>query len=168
MDYARWKRWVTASSSLTRFAEMLQLPAQQLGRFDCLLAAESPSFIQSGTDVERATAFQDHLGLSYLWILGGYELIRTVDQRCRSNPSLISAELSARARQVKKTFERVRIPLAKFEPANSHRDTDFTFAWPAYHPDRGIAWAVAPNTFISRSELAELLLGFLEALHATV
>jgi hypothetical protein len=163
MDYARLKRWVDASQWLKKLDELMLLPAQQLGRFDCQLVAASPGFATCET-IEMKMAFQDHIGLSYLWVLGGYELVRTIDQRFRDAPSLASAELRSQTSLVKRGFERARVPLAKFEPAHRHRDNDFGFAWPAYEPDRGVAWTVAQNTYVSRSELANSLLLLLETI----
>ena len=160
MDHERLKRWVDASQSLERFHEMMLHPAQQLGRLDCRLRAESPSF--AAWNVERAMAFQEHLMLAYLWVLGGYELVRTVDECFRKTSD--ASPLASRAKMVKKAFERVRIPLAKFEPSRAHQHTDSSFAWPAYRPESGVAWQVTHGTFVSRAELADELLGLLEAM----
>src|SRR6266496_1966145 len=126
MDYARLNRWVDASGTLQTFHELMILPAQQLGRLDCRLLAECPSFLEPQT-AERALAFQEHLTLAYLWVLGGYELVRVIDQRYREDPALAPEVLRTRANQVKKTFERVRIPLATFEPSRVHRKTHSAF-----------------------------------------
>jgi hypothetical protein len=49
VDYARVKRWVDASQVLEAFEKMMLLPAQQLGRLDCRLLAEFPSFLETQT-----------------------------------------------------------------------------------------------------------------------
>ncbi len=166
MDYDRLERWVSASHALASIEQFMIVPAQQLGRLDCKLLAESPSFINAGTDLERALAFQEHLTLSYLWVLGGYELVRTMAQRYHEDPKLVSDELARRTNRVKKDFERVRIPLAKFEPSRSNRGIDSAIAWPAYHAEHGVAWQLAPNVFVSRRQLADGFLELLEAVRA--
>jgi hypothetical protein len=158
------RRWVDASKALTTFHELMIVPAQQLGRLDCRLVDESPTFLVEAENADRALAFQEHLTLAYLWVLGGYELVRVVDQRYRDDPALAPEALRTRAKHVKKAFERVRIPLAKCEPSRVHRQTDSSFAWPAYHREQGVAWQVAPETFVSRAELAEALRDLAEAM----
>jgi|SRR6266496_6279063 len=37
-------------------------------------------------------------------------------------------------------------------------------SWPGYQPGRGIAWQVAPDIFVSRTDLADALLELLEAM----
>jgi hypothetical protein len=63
-------------------------------------------------------------------------------------------------------FERLRMPLAKFEAAGRHKKTDLKIAYPALNSQHGIAWQVSENTFISRGELADEFLALLESWRA--
>lgn len=170
MRSPRLDRWVTASWALSSLDEVMPVQAQLLGRLDCRLVGESASLANLGLSSNalaesiRGLAFLDHLGMSYLWVLGGYELVRTMYERYAENRDLVTPELLEETRRVKEAFVRVRIPLAKWQAAHAHRDTDFAFAWPAYDTQRGVAWKVAPDVFVSRGELADRLLGLLEVL----
>lgn len=101
-------------------------------------------------------------------MLGGYELVRTVDQRLRepSFGSSRAAESSLpRARIVKAQFERVRVPLAKFEPARRYTG-DSLFAQPGLNPARAVGWWVNADEFIERRQLGDAPLELLEEIAA--
>jgi hypothetical protein len=139
------------------------IPAQGLGWLDCQLIAEDARLAEAPPfEHARPMALNEQITLSYLWVLGGYELVRTIDQRHAADERLQS--MSPKLSQLKRTFARVRVPLAKFEPASRHRDTDTPFAWPARHPTLGSAWRVADNEFISRRELSNEMLDLLESM----
>lgn len=162
----RLERWCDASHSLAQFEHPLAVIAQQLGRMDCELDAEWARY--SGLDEKQREAdgeiqaFNRILTHSYLWVLGAYELVRTMESLAK----LLGDESADRRQQiqaVKQDFARLRMPLAKLEPASSH-ETDYAIALPHWYPDRGIAWAVADGVYISRADLADDLLALLEAL----
>jgi hypothetical protein len=105
----------------------------------------------------------DSIGLSYLWILGAFEAIRTIDQRFYELKE--AAEIRKKASTaLKHSYGRVRIPLAKLEASNRHKNTDYAFARPGIDDERGIAWEVAKDVVISRSQLSDEFLEFLEGL----
>ncbi len=142
---------------------------QALGRLDARLIDEERRFTappdlppEDSVLFDDNEAFQDHLLLSYLWVLGAYELVRSIDQQCGDSAKAIGQPLVKEIRAVKQLFARVRVPLAKFEPARAHRDTDWRIAWPNVQPDSGIGWRVAADTVISRRLLADRLLEALE------
>ena len=162
----RFQRWCTASLGRNRIEPHMIIPAQGLGRLDIRLRDNDSTFRSGVSDPAVAEAFMEHLTLSYLWVLGGYELIRSVDQRCSQNSTIVSPSLAGRVKEIKKAFERLRVPLAKFEPARAHQNTDLPIAWPAMSPSAGVAWRVSEATYVSRQELGEFLLGLLEAIHA--
>jgi hypothetical protein len=72
-----------------------------------------------------------------------------------SSSSLRSPTAAARR------FERLRIPLAKQEPARRYEDTDWALAFPTLVQGHGVAWRVSGDTVISRRGLAD---GFLDVL----
>ena len=105
----------------------------------------------------------DAIGLSYLWVLGAYEAIRTLDQRLRNmGPSAVHRHRATNA--LKHQFERLRVPLAKLEAANRHRATDYSFLRPGIDDGRGIAWEVSAGVVVSRSQLADQFLAVLEGI----
>ena len=138
---------------------------QGLGRLKCQLIAEDLRFLQLTQEVRDTIHESLHLSerftLSYLWVLGAYELIRTLDQRCNANVSLLGAELTQSVRNLKHTMERLRMPLAKMEPARRHH-SDSPIAYPCISSKLGVAWQLAADTFVSRRELSDALLQLTE------
>jgi len=161
----RFATWVKVSHTLAKFEFFMVPLAQRLGKLDATLIEEDGRLIKlSSKDLEsipETLSLNDHITFSYLWILGTYELIRTLDQRCKEKPSLLDEQLRNDVRNTKYSFERLRIPLAKMEPAQRHRQTDYTIAYPAINPRLGIAWKVSDDMFISRRELSDLFLNLL-------
>ena len=105
-----------------------------------------------------------HLAQSYLWVLGAYEITRTVVQHGARDPTLFSDADLARVRKLKQAFARLRVPFAKLEPTHKHRETDYSFPWPSFGPGRGTEWEVGPKIIISRSQLADAFLDVFETI----
>jgi hypothetical protein len=171
MDEQRYIRWINASRGLERIEPFMILIAQGLGKLDSQLIEEDRIYCglsaESRNTEANAIKITDCLILSYLWILGGYELIRTISQRCRNEAPLLGEALAQRVTELKHDFERLRIPLAKMEPASRHRQTDFPIAYPEIHREMGISWRVSEDMHISRQELANRLLALFEDIHNT-
>jgi hypothetical protein len=132
---------------------------QGVGPLDSLLIPADEHFNQLSQKeretIEESMLLTDRFTLSYLWILGAYELIGTLDQRYRENSR--SDDHATRTRELKHRFERIRIPLAKMELARRH-PTDDPIAYPAINLELGVASQVAEDTFITRRELSDALL----------
>jgi len=105
---------------------------------------------------------QWHTFQSYLWVLAGYEFIRTVDQKIRKNPKCTSPQTASLVTSVKRHFERVRVPLAKLEAAKKHSATDRAIAYPLFDLNNGVAWTLNEHECIYRRDLSESLLILLE------
>ena len=167
MDRPRYNRWKRASLALLQIEPFLTQTLQQLGKIDASLYAKDIRFREIRTRNDAGPGEWDDLvestTLAYLWVLGTYEIIRTLDQRFR--------ELGLHARgnflgssTVKHSFERVRIPLAKLEPAKRYKSTDTGFAYPTLNASHGLGWKVSEDVVISRGELSTQLLEFIEGL----
>jgi len=116
--------------------------------------------IQSGLTSQEMT---DHNTFSVLWVFGAYEVVRTIHQRLRehSDARVQQSKLCFRVGELKKQFERVRIPLAKLEPpARFPSDTGVAVSGVDF--DRCATWFVTPNEHVTRRELSDALL---ESLH---
>ena len=165
-DQPRHARWVRASHGTDALEAGLDVFIQGLGKLDAQLVYEDNAFlalpVESRAEFEESLKLTDRMTLSRLWVLGAYEVIRTVAQRVRDKPGVLSGNLATRVKSTKKDFERLRIPLAKFEPAQAHTETDFASPRPGLHKDHGISWLVAKGVFISRRQLSDLLLALLE------
>ena len=116
--------------------------------------------------IAKSIKLTDSFFLSYLWVLGGYELIRTISQRCQERREILGEELNQRIHKLKGDFERLRIPLAKMEPAWKHTATDSPIAFPAFHKDLGISWRVSEDLYIPRRQLSDSLLSLFEDVSA--
>jgi hypothetical protein len=168
MDHARNQRWNLGSFALARFEKFMVSIAQKLGRLDCQLLAEDARNMAlphgDRETEEEIFQFNDQLTMSYLWVLGAYELVRSLDQRARANPPCLAAEIREMITRVKHQFNRLRVPLAKMEPSSAFRESDYEIAYPALVRDHGIGWFVAPEICITRRELADEMINLLEEL----
>lgn len=83
---------------------------------------------------------------AYLWVLGAYEIVRTLAEKTKY-PSIV---------QAKKLFERIRVPLAKLEASRNYKKADFNFTFPAVLPGAcfGAGWAINQNEIILRTSLS--------------
>lgn len=162
---SRLKRWQQAFGVFWGVENWLTILGNQLARLDVELIGEEVSLVKNARPLEgggRHIEFGRQLTFSYLWVLGAYELVRVLHQRQRDNIPFFRERLPD-ARPLKKRFERLRIPLAKLEPARKHKATDFSVAFPVMDTERpSIGWVVAPGVRITRRELSDELLAFLE------
>lgn len=169
MNEDRFARWVQ-SSWLKVGEPFMAVVLQGLGSLDCELIAQDDDMGRLSQE-ELATppasnSLTKRVTLSYLWVLGAYEYVRTMDQKCSADSSLVGQAHTDRFRDLKLRMERLRIPLAKFERARKH-PTDSPIAYPAYVPGCGIAWGIAPGVVISRRELSDALLQLVSDIRAT-
>lgn len=165
MDLAKLNdRWRNTSWSLAGIFPPLLLVVQQLGRLDIQLRQIDISIEPYALNQQDPPNFDltMHLTQSYLWVFGIYEIARAASQYSASNPDLFSKSDKPRITTLKHDIARLRIPLAKFEPANKHRNTDYAFPMPGMSKDQGTVWTVSDNTVVSRSQLANSFLDVYE------
>lgn len=168
IDQPRYARWVSVSHSVDALEPGLAVFIQGLGKIDAQLVFQDMSFkalpAEKRGTIQEATKLTDRLTMSQLWVLGAYEVVRTLSQRSKEKPKAITKKLASRILTAKKAFERLRIPLAKFEPANRYKKTDFSVARPALHKEQGISWRVAQKAFVPRRRLSDSLFTLLSAI----
>jgi hypothetical protein len=161
MNNQRLKKWIEASIGLSHIEPFMMPVLQGLGSLDCQLIQQDERFLRlpenQRATIHEATMLTERFTLSYLWVLGIYELIRTLDQKCHANKNLLDEPLCKRIHTLKHQIERLRIPLAKMEPAK-RSPKDSSIAYPAISRDHGIAWQIAANVFISRREISDAML----------
>lgn len=162
----RFERWLKVSIGLGRFDPFLTSLIQSLGQMDANLCEKDIELVEKyrkGGDAEEDyVQMQGHLTHSYLWILGAYEVVRTLTQSIKEKKSDDPLEVLERFLATKNRFARLRIPLAKLEAAKAHSKTDYQIAYPGFAYDMGIAWKVSEEVVISRQELSDLFLETLE------
>jgi hypothetical protein len=154
---SRFERWVKASFVTARYEHFMPATVQGLGRIDQILYVEDQRLVSEPLESAEPSDLTLHITLSHLWVLGAYEVLRTIHQRCREGGGVDES-----VRDVLRRFERLRIPLAKFEPAGRHKETDTKIAYPALNAQYGVAWQVAEDVFIPRGELSDEFLMLLE------
>lgn len=167
LDQPRYAKWVNVSHGLDHILPDAATVIQGLGKLDAKLVHEDEVFRGLTAEVrgsfEESLKLTERFTLSYLWVLGTYEVVRAACARVDKNLNMLPKSLAKRLKTAKLEFARLRMPLAKFEAASSHR-TDFPVGRPAMHRELGISWRIASRTFISRRKLSDRWLTLLEAL----
>jgi hypothetical protein len=163
----RNERWLKVSVGLGRFEQTIWPLVLQLGRLDTrLIQADEiwpERFFQGKLSDEDSDSIHEHITLSYLWVLGAYEFIRTLCDRIDADDlEKTPTEVRDGLLEVKRRYARVRIPLAKMEAASKHADEDGPIAYPGMILGVGVAWQLNPNTIVRRRELSDALLEALE------
>ena len=166
IDQPRYSEWVRLSHRTATFETFMVPTIQGLGKLDAQLKFEDEAFLRLSEkereSIDVSLKLTERFTYSYLWVLGAYEIIRTMDQKCRADSSLVTKHNDVT--DSKHYFERVRIPLAKFESARRYKETDSTIAYPSLNREHGIAWQVSENLFISRLELSECFINLLRGI----
>jgi hypothetical protein len=172
MDLGRYEEWVKRSFRWARDTERdLGLPhhVQLLGIVD----AEIRGLRQEHFYGDGACPIEDEYGIlvleraqirAHLWLLGAYEYVRMIAQRIDEDPSLATEAAIARIKEIKLLFARLRMPLAKLEPAGRHADTDYSIALPGVG-SKGLGWKVNDSLIIYQEELSDAFLAMLSAIH---
>jgi hypothetical protein len=163
----RNERWLKVSIGLMRFEEHMMPLVQQLGRLDVRLIQADETwpdrFFRAKLSYEDSTALHEHITLSYLWVLGAYEFIRTLFDRVATDEAeKTPQEVRNILLEAKHLFARVRMPLAKMEAASKFASEDNAIAYPGMKQGTGVAWQLNPNTVVTRQELSDVLLEALE------
>lgn len=138
--------------------------ARGLGKIDLDLRKQDkalpliPDIAGGANPHHHAHAHSILITSAVLWTFGAYELVRVLDKRL--NPNTSRACPFPEAKNLKRFFESVRIPLAKLEKAErAVAAGDTGFAIPQRSASSGCEWCLGSRT-ISRSELADQLLNF--------
>ncbi len=162
----RNERWIKVSIGLMRFEPHMMPLVQQLGRLDVRLILADATWIETtrkkNANPNDGDALHEHITQSYLWVLGAYEVVRTLWEMMKDGKDNVPADVVDHFQRVKKRFARVRMPLAKMQPASGFSE-DSHVAYPGLHQEYGVAWQLNGTTILSRRELSD---AFLEALEA--
>lgn len=144
---------------LTWLTQMLGHDDTMLYEYDQMLNRDSPNILAGKPTPAVDDMLHEMVWKSYTWVLAAYELLRTIDQKLKvTNPS---ADIRLKSQRLKNEFARLRIPMAKFEPAGKHKKTDYKFPQGCIQPGRGLCWAIADGVTLSRMELSDALVSFL-------
>ena len=162
----RTERWIKVSIGLMRYEKHMMPLVQQLGRIDTRLMQADETwadrFLDEKLSDEDSTNLHEHITLSFLWLLGAYEFVRTLCDRLRTDMEGVPEDVRNSLLAVKHRFARVRMPLAKMEAAAKFSDQDGPIAYPGLKRGLGVAWQLNPSTVVTRQELSDILLEGLE------
>src|SRR5688572_372118 len=111
MDHERVARWVTASHGLGQIEPHMVVAAQDLGWLDVDLL-EMDAAVHADPSQDIWLKYHKRFGLSRLWVLGSYELVRCIDQRFRPADGGKGSVIYDQTLALKREFERLRMPLA--------------------------------------------------------
>ena len=167
LDIDRNKRWIVSSGKFEIYDPFIVVTIQGLGKLDSKLIVEDNKITKDGKPSNPFGDIGEHLTLSYLWVLGSYEVVRSLDQRARKDFTFFPTH-AKNIKSLKIEFERLRMPLAKFEPADRFSATDNHIAYPVIHKELGVSWQVSENTYISRRKLSDNMLNLFEEIEDKV
>lgn len=160
-DVERNNRWIPASLGFRSVSDFTIVIIQGLGSQDARLIKDDESVISTGFPRDERKELQDHITNSYLWVLGLYEIVRTISQHARDAGSPLNS-YHVYIDNLKHQINRLRIPLAKLE-ASGRNPTDSPIAYPGINSTHGIAWNLGidptgQEIWISRRELSDMAL----------
>ncbi len=130
-----------------------------LGRLDCSLRKAVQDVFDTLDEATPGTeggGMTDYLYLSKLWVLGAYEAARSLDEWLAPEH-----QCKERVKKLKRSLERVRMPLAKLEAAERFPG-DKVSGTMVGSREEGFAWEVADGVVVGRNELADEFLSVLD------
>lgn len=159
-DAERNGRWVNASFGLVPFNQWAMISVQNLGSLDSKLIKDDEGVVLNGHPKNQLQDLSGHIFCSQLWVIGAYELVRTMSQSARDESSPLKP-FSRKINDLKNKINRLRVPLAKMEASQKNRD-DSPIAMPGYNLADGVSWQLGEDFWITRKELSDEMLALLE------
>ncbi len=83
----------------------MTIHVQGIGKIDCRLIQDDERFRDlpeaEQESVAEAIVASERIALSHLWVLGAYEIVRTMSQKARNHATLIDASLTKQLQKLK-------------------------------------------------------------------
>lgn len=161
--------WVNLSYKLMPIDRWLTPAVQKLGFLDLHLRDRDKDMdvdVEDMNDDGKITHmlnFNEWQYTSELWVLSAYEVVRYTNADL-GRLAGTTVEMRQQWAALKKDYEEIRIPLAKFRPSANAADRDTDVAYPVVPGGCGAGWTLGPETVIWREELAEKLREAIRAL----
>jgi hypothetical protein len=162
VDIERRNCWIEHQGPLDHIHDLLRAPYQGIAWIDALLVKEDKKLV-SGESVGFMGDLSQHFTQAYLWVLGAYEIVRTLSQFSDETKNSALSAHKNEIRVLKHKFELVRVPLAKFE-APRRNPNGYTFAWPIIDKQKGTGWLISEGVYITRRELSDEFLELMKKL----
>lgn len=158
-DMERYASWIELSTHIIKVEKAMVPIINALGKKDCELVERDTKAIDLVLEAENDIGASGELDRlitdSYLWILGMYELVRTLHHISREGHELLDEQATDILSQLNDTYRRVRVPLAKLEPARGYKETDWPEILPIFEPGEGIGWQLSDKNFVTRQSLSD-------------
>ncbi|AMX20333.1 hypothetical protein IEC338SC_3222 [Acinetobacter pittii] len=168
IDEDRLNRWVKASFALGKVEPFFISTFQSLGRLDSRLVFFDKIIIKNlmkgdKGDLDFNAYTIEHLSQATLWLFGAYEIVRVLnDKKFKKKPEMATYEkYQPEIKALKLKLARIRMPLAKFAPADKHKE-DAHVPTPSFNLTHGVAWQITETEWIIRKELSDEMLELLE------
>jgi hypothetical protein len=88
-------------------------------------------------------------------VLGVYELFRMADQKIKENPEIANENASTQINKAKTEFSRIRVPLAKLEPSNKFKKSDYSLPQLGANKEQ-LGWKINDTEIIYYRNLSNL------------
>ena len=115
IDQNRYSEWINSSFSLAPLEPFMILDAQGLGMIDVELIEEFASLNEKDQSGEDLLKRHRHIIVSRLWVIGAYELVRSINERKAKMGHIIEKDARKKLATTLTNFSRIRIPLTKFQ-----------------------------------------------------
>lgn len=120
MNNDRHKEWLSNTGGISQIDMILLNDALGLGDLDSELVREFPELkINSNLEEDQIRVFR-HITISRLWVLGAYELIRTINEITSRKKNEINPEVIRKIKDNLRLFGKIRVPLVKLEKEGQH------------------------------------------------
>ena len=166
-DGDRNVRWVKCTECINNTRIILKCNIQGLGRLDSSLIVDDNYLMNNKPfKVNPFGDLSNHYTLSYLWVLGAYELVRTLYQYSYSKDREKLNSNTVVLDKLKSEFAELRVPLAKHEKKGNKAIKVIPF--PAFTYEFGTSWLISSDRYISRRELSDKMLSAFEKMDFSV
>jgi hypothetical protein len=152
----RYRRWINCSFVFQSIRQ-IYFNILYLSKIDIKIIYQE-SLAPSKILLLHSHELEEQVYLSQMWVLGAFEVVRTIDQWNREG-NYFSSKTHIPIKNIKKKLELVRVPLTKLE-APHRAPSQLSTILPARHPELGMSWLVDfdPDVWISRRELSDQML----------
>lgn len=161
---SRYIKWLHASQAVRTVNPILVTVVRGLGLLDRDLIDKDEKLFQDliGKDKSQpSTELLSHYTLSFLWVFGAYELVRTVVEAIGRQKLKLPKGIPQRLTELRdKRLGRLRMPLAKVQ-ASGQFQTDSAIPPASLRKNKGTTWEVNSGVAISRKEVSDELLSIL-------
>lgn len=163
-NYERYSLWVRSSLAWSRNEPtgVTMTRIQGLGIIDAELFDINKHVIDKKLKNDL-TVFDVVNIQSYLWVLGVYELFRMIDQKIKENPEIANENASKQINRAKSEFSRIRVPLAKLEPSNRFKNSDYAIPQLGAN-DEQLGWKINDNDILYYRPLSDLAISTFDIL----